>query len=163
MNRYPTEAARRTRLMKVRWPHGPTCAKCSGGDATFLKSRSIYQCRKCRNQFSATTGTIMHRSRLDLGIWFRATELLIKEGYNSYYSYADDFRMTSKELAARLGIQYVAAHRLRNTILADIGIGGKGFLLDIIGLQPIEAPREITPNTLAHFSWVFEKANGWRF
>jgi transposase-like protein len=47
---------------QMRWPetHGrPICPKCGSLDAYDIKSRRKHECRACRHQFSATSGTIL--------------------------------------------------------------------------------------------------------
>lgn len=63
-------------LESLRWPTGPACPKCGSIKAYRIKKRRLYECGDCRHQFSATSGTIMHRSRLPLSKWILAVALL---------------------------------------------------------------------------------------
>lgn len=90
-------------LAAMRWPDGVTCAKCGViGDEHFRKfetnettrtrfskrkgktitvkvpSRSLYECKGCGYQFSATTGTVFHDSHLPLEKWFMAIALILE-------------------------------------------------------------------------------------
>jgi transposase-like protein len=90
-------------LAAMRWPDGVTCTKCGLiGDEHFRKfttnettrtrfskrkkktvtvkvpSRSLYECKGCGYQFSATTGTIFHDSHLPLEKWFMAIALILE-------------------------------------------------------------------------------------
>jgi len=90
-------------LAAMRWPNGVTCTKCGVvGDDQFRKfttreterkryskrkkavvtvkvpSRSLYECKGCGYQFSATTGTVFHDSHLPLEKWFMAIALILE-------------------------------------------------------------------------------------
>ena len=76
---FPDEQACEAYLFRMRWPNGfvcpePDCCCCSCAP---LKSRAFtYQCSLCRRQTSITAGTLMHRSKLPLTIWFSAAGLI---------------------------------------------------------------------------------------
>jgi transposase-like protein len=69
----------------LRWPDKPYCPHCgSVNDHYFLKpdngvsrkttrgsvsERRVWKCRDCRKQFSVTTGTVFHGSKVSLRIW----------------------------------------------------------------------------------------------
>ncbi|HUA96304.1 MAG TPA: IS1595 family transposase, partial [Acidimicrobiales bacterium] len=79
------EASAYAYLESLRWPNGPACPHCGNRKAYFLKPRSggksratrtgaqtqrrVWKCAKCRKQFSATTGTILHGSKVPLQTW----------------------------------------------------------------------------------------------
>jgi transposase-like protein len=90
-------------LAALRWPEGICCEKCGiiGNDnfRTFktnetkrkryskrkqavvevkVPSRSLYECKGCGYQFSATTGTVFHDSHLPLEKWFEAVAMIIE-------------------------------------------------------------------------------------
>ncbi len=73
---FPTEEACRTFLIRSRWPEGFACPRCGSGDVGEVKTRSLFQCKECRCQVSATSGTVMHRSRTPLRDWFYAASLV---------------------------------------------------------------------------------------
>jgi transposase-like protein len=60
-----------TYLAGLRWPKGFICP-CCGGDRAWRTARGLWMCGDCGRQTSATSGTIFHRSRLPLTLWFRA-------------------------------------------------------------------------------------------
>lgn len=68
---FPDDGACREFLARVRWPDGFVCPACEGGDA-WLTSRGLWMCRSCGRQTSVTAGTIFHRSRHPLRVWFAA-------------------------------------------------------------------------------------------
>ncbi|MBA4208276.1 MAG: hypothetical protein C0454_01970 [Parvibaculum sp.] len=59
---------------KARWPDGPVCPNCGAKHAASrLKTRpGLWTCKACRScQYSATSGTHLHRSRLPVSVWVR--------------------------------------------------------------------------------------------
>src|SRR5690606_11554945 len=74
---FPDEAACVDFLFKRRWPEGFICPACGSVRAVQLKSRAwTYQCVDCRRQTSITAGTVMHRTKLPLTVWFWAAHLI---------------------------------------------------------------------------------------
>ena len=73
-------------LEAQRWPDKVRCLVC-GNDEIYRFKRTgktkkvqyLYQCKEktCRYQFSATTGTIFHRSHLPLVKWFMAISIIV--------------------------------------------------------------------------------------
>lgn len=74
--RFPDEDACRRYLFESRWPGGFECPRCSGGAATALPKRLLWQCSACRYQVSVTAGTVLHRTRTPLHLWFWAAYLV---------------------------------------------------------------------------------------
>lgn len=107
---FNNEDACREYLYKLRWPERFICPKCGGFDCYYIRKRNKYQCSKCRYQASVTSGTVMHRSKLPLQIWFWTIYLVSrdKRGYSA------------SQLSAELGIAYSSAwyllHRIRNAM-----------------------------------------------
>ena len=46
--RFATDDACRDHLYKIRWPEGPTRAKCGGGNFHRIRARNVYECRRGR-------------------------------------------------------------------------------------------------------------------
>lgn len=69
---FPDEAACAAYLERIRWPDGFACPNCAAVDAPWhLKARClVLQCRHCRSHASLTAGTIMHRTKTPLRVWF---------------------------------------------------------------------------------------------
>jgi transposase-like protein len=73
---YETEEAAREYLESQLWPNGPVCPHCRAhNDATKMNREEgaarhgrngLYQCRKCRGQFTITIGTIFEDSKIPL-------------------------------------------------------------------------------------------------
>ena len=66
----------------ARFPGGLICSACGAQEGQgdyFTRHRArpgLFTCGNCRRQFSITSGTAMHRTRLPLGQWLRAIWLL---------------------------------------------------------------------------------------
>jgi transposase-like protein len=72
-------------MEEMRWSNGITCPHCGSiAEHYFLNAkapagrktrtgnvtqRRLWKCRECRKQFSVTTGTVMHGSKVSLRIW----------------------------------------------------------------------------------------------
>lgn len=73
-----TENEARTILENIRWPNGPKCPHCRSKHATRIHAKSasvrdgLLQCNACRQQFTVTVGTVMHRSHITLRQWVQA-------------------------------------------------------------------------------------------
>lgn len=113
-----TDEECRTFLEKQRWPNGPICPKCGATEPYHItrKSRtknvvqSLYRCRACKRQFTATVGTIFEDSHVPLSKWFAAIYLMCssKKGVSAH------------QLHRTLGITYKSAwfmcHRVREAM-----------------------------------------------
>ncbi len=74
---FPDEASCAAFLVERRWPDGFVCPACGSGRAALLRSRAYtYECLVCGRQTSITAGTVMHRSKLPLTVWFWAAHLM---------------------------------------------------------------------------------------
>jgi len=113
---FPDTASCQQRLADVRWPSGVTCPSCGDRNIGMVESRALYQCRSCRTQFSLTAGTIMHRSRLDLMIWFIAAVDVI----TAYAHMREEEALIGHGLAKRYRISYAAIHRLKTALVKDL-------------------------------------------
>jgi transposase-like protein len=83
--RIPTEADAYIYLETLRWPEKPVCPHCGVmNDHYYLQpengfsrattrgsfsERRVWKCKDCRKQFSATTGTVFHGSKVPLRTW----------------------------------------------------------------------------------------------
>ena len=55
---------------------GFLCPRCGSRDAYELAGRELFQCGSCRHQVSVTAGTVLHRTRVPLRLWFAAAYLV---------------------------------------------------------------------------------------
>ena len=104
---FATDDACREHLFKIRWPEGPTCAKCGGGNFYRINARNVYECR-CGRQVSLTAGTIMHGSHTPLRKWFWAI----------YMAARDKRGVSASRLQKELRVSYPTAwlmlHKIRH-------------------------------------------------
>jgi len=68
---FGTEGACREYLIRLRWPEGFSCPRCSGTETWPIRA-VLLQCRSCKYQASVTAGTIFQDTRTPLTVWFRA-------------------------------------------------------------------------------------------
>ncbi len=68
--RFRDEAACRAYLAACRWPDGYRCPRCQHAEAFAQARRMLWQCKACGYQTSATAGTVLHRTRTPLTLWF---------------------------------------------------------------------------------------------
>jgi transposase-like protein len=121
----------REHLEATRWPHGPICPHCGVvAQATALKGKAhrpgLYQCNACREQFTATVGTVFERSKIALNKWLLATFLMSssKKGISAH------------QLGRQLGVTYKTAwfmaHRIREAMADDSPspMGGEGKVIE---------------------------------
>ncbi len=68
--RFATEEACMEYLCSIRWPDGFICPRCDRA-GSWATARKLFHCTDCGHQTSVTAGTIFHRTRKPLGLWFR--------------------------------------------------------------------------------------------
>jgi transposase-like protein len=69
-DRFPDEESCWRYLRQVRWPEGFVCPRCGGQGSYFIRTRRLEQCPSCRYQASVTAGTVFHKTRKPLRVWF---------------------------------------------------------------------------------------------
>lgn len=128
-------------LEKQRWPDGivrcPTCGNDQiskitrkVSEKTKNKRAQVYQCleKTCKQQFSATNGSIFHDSHLPLHKWFMAIALIVdaKKG------------ISAKQVQEHLGIgsyktAWYVCHRIRKAMVESEStpMGGAGVVVEI--------------------------------
>lgn len=68
---FRTEEACRDYLVRIRWPEGFVCPKCTSRKS-WRTREGAFHCRGCGSNVPATAGTVFHRSRISLRLWYRA-------------------------------------------------------------------------------------------
>src|SRR6516162_9117755 len=109
---FPDETSCAAFLFERRWPEGFVCPACGGKRAALLKSRAhTHECLGCGRQTSITAGTVMHRSKLPLTVWFWAAHLMATHSNG----------MSALQFEAQLGITYktawLLAQKLRRSMI----------------------------------------------
>lgn len=98
-------------LERARWPEGPVCMSCGAkGAASRLTTRpGLWTCKACRRcQYSVTSGTHLHRSRLPVSAWvklFYAIEIRNQ-------------RLTASQVSRRFSVAYLTAKSMLTRIEA---------------------------------------------
>lgn len=108
-------------MVKLRWPEGVCCPRCSSSEVRFVKTRKIWECKKCagHKQFSVKVGTLFEDSPIKLDKWLCALWLIsnAKNGVSSY------------EIHRSLGVTQKTAwfmlHRIRLALQAGSIINDK--------------------------------------
>jgi len=68
--RFPDDQACQEHLFHLRWPQSFRCPRCDSQDYYTVATRSVYECSHCHYQTSVTAGTMFHRTRTPLHVWF---------------------------------------------------------------------------------------------
>ena len=79
---FATEEACLEYLAKLRWPDGFVCPKC-GTNKAWRTKRGLWHCRQRGVQTSVTAGTIFHRTRKPLRMWFRVIWHITNQKYGA--------------------------------------------------------------------------------
>lgn len=75
---FPDDAACLRYLERLRWGGGFTCPAC-GGTQYWMAGDGLRVCRVCQRRSSVTAGTIFHRTRSPLTMWFMAAWLITSQ------------------------------------------------------------------------------------
>ena len=100
-------------LAALRWPNGYHCPTCGHDQAWMLETKSwTYECAGCGKQTSVTAGTVMHRSKLPLSVWF----------CGAYLTATHPDGLSAMELQRRLGLgsyktAWLLSAKLRRTVV----------------------------------------------
>lgn len=78
VSRFTSEQESIEHLRDLRWAKQFICPKnkCKKG-YYFIKTRNIFKCRTCKEQFSVRTGTVFEESRVPLHKWFTVIYLML--------------------------------------------------------------------------------------
>ena len=105
--RFADEQACYEYLAKTRFPGGFQCPRCKEIGAGVIRRRGLWQCKGCRMQTSVTAGTMFHRTRTPLNIWFWAIFLVAgdKRGHSAL--------QLSKEMSIQYDRAWLMIHKIR--------------------------------------------------
>jgi hypothetical protein len=78
---FPDEEACAAYLEDTRWPEGFVCPTCGVVDDPYRFKRrpTVLRCRSCHSETSLAAGTVMHRTRTPLQVWFWGAYLLTSQ------------------------------------------------------------------------------------
>jgi len=98
---FRSEEACRVYLVKRKWPRGFRCPKCGKRICRRFENNQ-YLCIECKTRTSAIAGTLFHKTRVPLTLWFRAIRLVLSR----------ENRMTILEFQKELGIDRYETARI---------------------------------------------------
>ena len=129
---FPDEAHCAGFLVKRRWPDGFVCPGCGiAGRTAALKSCAYtFECLGCRRQTSITAGTVMHRSKLPLTVWFWAAHLMSTHSNG----------MSARQLEDQLGITYKTAWLLTQKLRRSMVAPDRKPLEGVVEVDQAEIP-----------------------
>ena len=113
--RFSSEAACADFLFNIRWPDGFVCPRCGSAGGYPLAERGTIECANsaCRYHASLTAGTVMHRSKQDLRVWFWAVYLVTSLTYGiSAVQFQHQLGLSRYETAFNM------LHKLRSALVA---------------------------------------------
>lgn len=109
--RIDSEEKARAFLEEMRWPNGVTCPRCGHEHISRLKDYHKFECAACEYQFSVTSGTFMHKTRLPLRKWLVAVYLICESKKG----------ISAKQIERTIGVSYPTAwhmmHRIRTAMV----------------------------------------------
>ena len=114
-------------LAKKRWPEGIACAKCEKvRKHSFSEKRNCYACNHCGTHIHPTAGTIFHRSRTPLTVWFYVVFVLSNTRGG----------VSAKQIERDTGVTYKTAWRMCDLIRARLGsdddmFGGDDVVVEV--------------------------------
>lgn len=81
-DRFCTEEACRKYLYQLRWPNGFHCPRC-GHSKYWVTKRHLFRCVQCDFLTSVTSGTVFHRTRKPLRMWFQVMWHITSQKYGA--------------------------------------------------------------------------------
>ena len=107
---FPNEGSCRQYFESVIWANGRQCPHCQCEKSYLLKGASVrpgtYECARCKRQFTITTKTPMHSTKLSLWTWLQAI----------YYIVNSSKGISSVILAQWLGVSQPTAWKMGHAI-----------------------------------------------
>jgi transposase-like protein len=124
------EESARNWFETARWPNGPVCPHCKGDKHYPTKKAGRYRCasKKCRKDFTVTTGTVMERSHVKLTEWAAAFHLAAssKKGFSAHQLH--------RSLSCQYNTAWFMFHRIREAMRrGDLDVapmGGEGQIVE---------------------------------
>lgn len=108
--RFPTEKECAEHLFKLRWPDGFICPRCKCQKYDFHSNRLLYRCKNCKHEVSLTAGSVMHKTRSSLMVWFWTIFLIAcdKRGHSAL--------SISKELKISYWVAWTLLQKIRRAM-----------------------------------------------
>jgi transposase-like protein len=118
--RFQSDADCHQALLEARWPNGFLCPNCEHDCGYFLNNRPVIQCAVCRHQASVTAGTIFHKTRIPLTVWFWIIYLVAQ----------DKGGASASRLAKQLDMHYDTVWNILHKIREAMGKREEKTVLD---------------------------------
>ena len=100
-------------LEQIRWGGKPTCPYCGSTNATVYKNEHRYHCNSCYTSYSATVGTLFHKTYVDLRKWFLAIRLVLNS------SGGISVRKLAREVGVNKNTAAYMIERIRNATIEE--------------------------------------------
>ena len=128
---FPDENSCRQFFEDARWPNGRICPHCAYDVSYLIKGNSTrpdrYECKKCNRQFTVTTKTPLHSTKLSLWKWLEAMYLIVSSSKG----------ISSVVLARWLGVTQPTAWKMGHAIrkMMDPSQSDTGLLTGVVELD----------------------------
>jgi len=128
---FPDENTCRHFFEHARWPNGRICPHCGHEVSYLIQGNSTrpdrYECHKCKRQFTVTTKTPLHSTKLSLFKWLQAMYLIVSSSKG----------ISSVVLARWLGITQPTAWKMGHAIrkMMDPSQSDAGLLTGVVELD----------------------------
>ena len=111
-NQFPDDDSCWQALRGARWARGFRCPRGRCPESSWIATRALEQCSRCRYQCSVTAGTVFHGTRVTLRVWFWAIFFLgrHKKGISAL-QFQRDTGLGSYQTA------WTLLHKLRSALL----------------------------------------------
>lgn len=137
---FPDEAACGEYIISHRWPNGFVCPRCGSQRGVRLRTRAFtFECLACHRQTSATAGTLLHRTKLPLNVWFWAAHLFSTHS-NS---------MSALQLKDQLGVNFRTAWLLLHKLRTAVADRDSEMLTGLVEIDQAFIPFRANPNNPA--------------
>lgn len=80
---FASEEACERYIEALRWPEGFVCPRCGAAVQVWRKARGLLICRACSHEASVTAGTLFHKTRKPLRLWFHAIWWVTSQKYGA--------------------------------------------------------------------------------
>lgn len=114
--RFPTQKDCIEYLEQVRWGGKPDCPYCKSERQTKLKNEHRYHCNNCNTSYSVTVGTVFHKTKIDLQLWFVAISLMLnaKKGISA--------RQLMRDIGVNKNTAWYMLMRIRRAMIEQGGL-----------------------------------------
>jgi transposase-like protein len=126
---FPNEDICRKFFENARWPNGRICPHCGFNISYVINvgDKKRYECKKCQRQFTVTTKTPLHSTKLALWKWIQAMYLILSSSKG----------ISSVVLARWLGVTQPTAWKMGHAIrkMMDPNQSDTGLLSGVVELD----------------------------